>query len=79
MDTLFLQDLTAAEMIEGWVARAPVGLAFLDAECRYVRVNDALAVLHGLAPEDHVGRHVDEVGDGFGTDQIGARAGPEPG
>jgi PAS domain S-box-containing protein len=62
VDKLFLQDLTAAEVIEGWVARAPVGLAFLDAECRYVRVNDALAALHELAPEDHVGRHVNEVG-----------------
>ena len=61
MDKLFLQDLTAVEMIEGWVARAPVGLAFLDSDCRYVRVNDALARLHGLAPEDHVGRRVDDV------------------
>jgi PAS domain S-box-containing protein len=61
VDKLFLQDLTAVEMIDAWVARASVGLGFLDEERRYVRVNDALARLHGLAPEDHVGRRVDEV------------------
>lgn len=40
---------------------APVGLAFLDAELRYVRINDDLARLNGLPAADHVGRSLHEV------------------
>lgn len=35
---------------------APVGLGFLDRDLRYVRVNKALAALHGVEPEDDIGR-----------------------
>jgi len=40
---------------------APLGLAFLDPELRVLRVNDALAGMRGMAPEDIVGRPVQEV------------------
>src|SRR3954453_11710445 len=42
-------------------ATAPVGLAFLDVEQRYVRVNPALAALNGRPVEAHLGQCVDDV------------------
>ena len=38
-----------------------IGLAFVDRELRFVRVNDALAALSGASPADHLGRTVQEV------------------
>ena len=35
---------------------APVGLAVLDTQLRFVRVNDRLAAMNGLRAEDHIGR-----------------------
>ncbi|MHB1242040.1 MAG: PAS domain-containing protein [Gaiellaceae bacterium] len=40
---------------------APVGIGFWDRELRFVRVNDALAAINGLTPEEHVGRTLEEV------------------
>jgi PAS domain S-box-containing protein len=40
---------------------APVGLAFVDADFRYIRINAYLAAVNGVAPEEHVGRTVAEV------------------
>ena len=40
---------------------APVGLAFVDDELRFVRINDALAALNGHPPGAHLGRTVSEV------------------
>lgn len=40
---------------------APVGLAILDLDLRYVRVNDTLAALHGLTAAEHIGKTVLEV------------------
>ena len=40
---------------------APVGIGFWDRDLRFVRVNDALAALNRLSPEEHVGRHLAEV------------------
>ena len=37
-------------------ASAPVGLGFYDADLRCVRVNKALAAIHGIPVEEHVGR-----------------------
>lgn len=42
---------------------APVGLGFVDAELRFVRVNEVLAAMNGVPAEDHLGRRVDEVLD----------------
>jgi PAS domain S-box-containing protein len=38
-----------------------VGLALLDTDLRFVRVNERLAELNGLNPEDLVGRQLDEI------------------
>ncbi len=40
---------------------APIGLAFLDEQLCYVRVNKTLAALNGLPPEAHLGKSVPEV------------------
>ena len=40
---------------------APVGLAFVDADLRYVSVNRRLAKLNGIAVEEHLGRKVSEI------------------
>jgi PAS domain S-box-containing protein len=39
----------------------PVGLAFLDSEMRYVRINEALAKMNGRPVEEHLGRTVEEI------------------
>ncbi|HEV8246776.1 MAG TPA: PAS domain-containing protein, partial [Polyangiaceae bacterium] len=40
---------------------APTGMAFLDRELRFMRINRSLAAINGLAPEEHVGRTPAEV------------------
>jgi PAS domain S-box-containing protein len=40
---------------------APVALAFVDRELRYVSVNAALAKMNGRAPEEHFGKTLREV------------------
>jgi PAS domain S-box-containing protein len=48
---------------------APIGLALLDTELRYLKINDALAEMNGVAPEDHLGRTIEEVAPGV-SDEI---------
>jgi PAS domain S-box-containing protein len=40
---------------------APVGLAFLSPDCRYVRINQRLTEICGLSVADHIGRTVRET------------------
>jgi PAS domain S-box-containing protein len=40
---------------------APIAMAILDTELRYLHVNRAMAVLNGLAAEEHLGRRISEV------------------
>lgn len=40
---------------------APVGLAFLDRDLRYLRINRELAAINGLPVEAHLGRSVEEL------------------
>ncbi|WPB79370.1 PAS domain-containing protein [Archangium violaceum] len=47
--------------LDALVAAAPVGLALLDAELRYVHINEALARANGPSVKAHVGRTVAEV------------------
>ncbi len=50
----------AAEL-EAIYRSAPVGLAVLDTELRYLRVNDCLAAMNGLPAAEHLGRRVTDV------------------
>ena len=53
---------------------APVGLAFLDRDLRYVRVNGRLADLDGVPAADHLGRRMDEVGEPQAARALAERA-----
>ena len=51
----------AKALLDSLFESAPIGLAYLDGELRFVRVNDALAAINGIAAADHIGRTVDEL------------------
>ncbi|HUS61862.1 MAG TPA: SpoIIE family protein phosphatase [Acidimicrobiales bacterium] len=51
----------ALGLVEAIVTSAPVGIAFLDLELRYVRVNDAFASLSGVPAADHIGATIGHV------------------
>jgi PAS domain S-box-containing protein len=40
---------------------APIGLALLDRDLKFVRINEALARINGTSVDDHIGRHVFEI------------------
>jgi PAS domain S-box-containing protein len=50
-----------ADELKGIYDASPVGLAVLDRDLRYVRVNERLAQLNGVSAEDHIGRTVAEI------------------
>ncbi len=47
--------------LESLLAGAPVGLAFLDRNLRYRRINDALAAINGRPAVEHLGRSMAEM------------------
>ena len=51
----------AQSLLTEVLTRAPVGIAVFDRELRYVRVNQALATMHGVSLEEHIGRRPGEV------------------
>ncbi|MBF5045309.1 MULTISPECIES: PAS domain-containing protein [Myxococcaceae] len=55
------QRIEALALLEGLLDSAPVGLAFVDRDLRYVRINRVLAAMNGVPPEHTVGRTVREV------------------
>jgi PAS domain S-box-containing protein len=48
-------------LLELLILRAPIGIAFLDRQLRYVRINENLAAANGLPVEEHLGRPLPEV------------------
>jgi PAS domain S-box-containing protein len=53
--------LGSGALVDALFAQSGVGLAVLDRDLRYVRVNEALAELDDLAAELHAGRTLDQV------------------
>jgi PAS domain S-box-containing protein len=51
----------AESQLERLYSEAAVGLAFVDEELRYRRVNDRMAELNGVAAAEHVGKTIAEV------------------
>ena len=47
--------------VDALVRAAPAGLALLDTDLRYLRINEALAAANGVPVEAHLGRTVAEV------------------
>src|SRR5436190_105291 len=52
---------STAGLLDVVFEHAPVGLALLDTNGRYVRVNDRLAEINGLPAAQHVGRAIGDV------------------
>jgi two-component system CheB/CheR fusion protein len=50
-----------AATLDALFAACPIGMALLDRELRYVRVNSALAAFHGVEPAQVEGRRLEEV------------------
>jgi PAS domain S-box-containing protein len=40
---------------------APIGLALLDRDLKFVRINEALARINGVPAEDHIGRYAFDI------------------
>lgn len=40
---------------------SPVGLGFLDRDQRFVAINEALAEINGLSPDEHIGKSIPEI------------------
>ncbi|MEA2256016.1 MAG: hypothetical protein QOG35_2061 [Solirubrobacteraceae bacterium] len=55
-------------LLDTLFSTAPVGLAFLDTEQRYVRINAALAAMNGRTVAEHLGRTLQEVLGPFGAE-----------
>lgn len=51
----------ASQSLVEFVDRAPIGIALLDRDLRFERVNPTLAEIDGVAMEDHVGRRLGEM------------------
>jgi PAS domain S-box-containing protein len=47
--------------IETVYRSAPIGLAVLDRDLRYIRVNERLAEINGCSPAEHIGKTVREI------------------
>ncbi|MCX7094576.1 MAG: PAS domain-containing protein [Methylobacter sp.] len=48
-------------LLDTLLLTAPIGLAFLDRELRYIRINDRLAEMNGIPVEAHIGLHLSEI------------------
>jgi PAS domain S-box-containing protein len=44
---------------------APIGMAFVDTDLRYLRINERLAAINGLPPSEHIGRTIWEMVPGI--------------
>ena len=51
----------ALAQLDALFMSVPVGLGFVDRALRYVRVNQRLADIKGVSPEDHIGRTLREL------------------
>ncbi|HEX2104237.1 MAG TPA: PAS domain-containing protein [Solirubrobacteraceae bacterium] len=51
----------ARAILDTLIDQAPIGVAFIDRDGRFVRINATLAELHGGPAAEHVGRTVDEL------------------
>jgi PAS domain S-box-containing protein len=61
LELLVQRERETSSLLDSLIEAAPVGVAFLDTELRYVRVNAALARINGLPVEEHLGRTTTDV------------------
>ena len=55
------QKAQLAGLLDAALENAPVGFAFFDRDLRFLRVNERLARLHGVAPEAYVGATLHDI------------------
>ncbi len=48
-------------LLDSMLANAPIGFAFFDQKCRYVRLNQFLAEMDNLSISRHLGRTIEEI------------------
>ncbi|WP_051299901.1 PAS domain-containing protein [Methylobacter luteus] len=51
----------AHALLDGLLAQAPVGFAYLDRELRHLLINDKLAALNGLPAAAHIGQRIHDI------------------
>jgi PAS domain S-box-containing protein len=51
----------ALSKLEALLAASPLGIAFVDRDLRYLRINEAMATLNGRPAGEHIGRRVREI------------------
>jgi PAS domain S-box-containing protein len=51
----------ALAKLESLLAASPLGIAFLDRDLRYLRINESMAALNGRPAAEHIGRHVRDI------------------
>jgi PAS domain S-box-containing protein len=56
----------AGALLDTLVRSAPIGIAVVDRELRYVQINERLAAINGLPAADHLGRRASELFPGRG-------------
>ena len=52
---------TRSRELEALIGTAPIGFAYFDREHRYLRINDELAAINGLAVAKHIGVSIDDL------------------
>src|SRR4029078_1679900 len=62
MPPSFSEDVFAAQQptLQLIYDTAPIGLAFLSPDCRYLQINQRLTHMYGISVEDHLGRYVSD-------------------
>src|SRR5262249_24529019 len=61
MSAALAREREANALLDAISDSAPIGLAFLDRDLRYRRINPRLAEMNGLPAADHIGKRPDEV------------------
>jgi PAS domain S-box-containing protein len=57
-------------VLDGFLTRSPIGMAVMDADLRYVWLNDTLEHFGGVPREQRLGRRLSEILPGLQTDDI---------
>jgi PAS domain S-box-containing protein len=60
----------SSALLDGMLGAAPIGIAFLDHELRYRRVNEALSAINGLPAAAHLGKRVVELLPGLPSEAL---------
>ncbi len=63
-------DVSDSALLATLLSEAPFGFAFFGADLRLRRLNQALASLNGIDPDDHIGRTPAQIWPGY----LGSRA-----